>query len=131
MDVQYQKKKKISILALHLGYGGIEKSIAAVANMLCNDYDVELAVCYKLYDTPAFFIDHRVKVCYLNDDLKPNKEKFLDAVHKKNIFKSALSLNKKLCFMAVLICPKGLAFIFRISFINVFVCKLLRVKPLE
>lgn len=87
MSIYHHQKKKISILSLHLGYGGIEKSIVTVANMLCNDYDVELAVCYKLYDKPAFSVDNRVKICYLNYDLKPNREEFLDAVHKKNIFK--------------------------------------------
>ena len=35
--------KKISILSLHLGYGGIEKSITALANLLCEDYEVEIA----------------------------------------------------------------------------------------
>ena len=32
--------KKISILALHLGYGGIEKSIVNLANLLCHEYKV-------------------------------------------------------------------------------------------
>ena len=34
--------KRVSILSLHLGYGGIEKSVAALANMLCDKYDVEI-----------------------------------------------------------------------------------------
>ena len=32
--------KKISILSLHLGYGGIEKSIVALANLLVENYNV-------------------------------------------------------------------------------------------
>ncbi len=79
--------KKISILALHLGYGGIEKCIVNLANTLCERYSVEIAVCYKLLDEPAFELDKRVKVKYLNKDIKPNKNKFMDAVKKKNIFK--------------------------------------------
>ena len=38
--------KKISILALHLGYGGIEKSIVALANVLSEKYEVEIACSY-------------------------------------------------------------------------------------
>ena len=41
--------KKILILALHLGYGGVEKSIASLANLLANNnYEVEIASIYKL-----------------------------------------------------------------------------------
>ncbi len=57
--------KKISILSLHLGYGGIEKSIVALANLLCDKYQVEIACIYKLYDKEAFELDKRVKVKYL------------------------------------------------------------------
>lgn len=57
--------KKISILSLHLGYGGIEKSIVALANLLCDKYQIEIACIYKLYDKEAFELDKRVKVKYL------------------------------------------------------------------
>ena len=75
--------KKIAILSLHLGYGGIEKSIAALANILCKKYEVEIVCSYKLYDKPAFSIDERVTVKYLISDLVPNKKGFIDAVNKK------------------------------------------------
>ncbi len=65
--------KKISILSLHLGYGGIEKSITALANLLCEDYDVEIACIYKLYDEVAYHLDSRVKVKYLIDSNLPKK----------------------------------------------------------
>ena len=78
--------KKISILSLHLGYGGIEKSIVALANVLCDKYEVEIACSYKLYDKPVFSLDDRVKVKYLIPNLVPNKEDFKSAIHKKNIF---------------------------------------------
>ena len=52
--------KKVTILALHLGYGGIEKSIAALANLLVDDYEVEIISSYQLLDKPAFEIDPRV-----------------------------------------------------------------------
>lgn len=80
--------KKVSILALHLGYGGIEKCIAALANILCDKYQVEIAVCYKLYDKPAFHIDERVKIKYLNNKkIVPNKDEFKQALKDKNFVK--------------------------------------------
>lgn len=78
--------KKVSILSLHLGYGGIEKSIVALANVLCEKYDVEIACCYKLYDKPAFLLDNRIKVKYLLGDMIPNRSEFNDALSKKKIF---------------------------------------------
>ena len=42
--------KKITIFALHLGYGGIENAIINLANMLCDKYEVEIVSIYKLYD---------------------------------------------------------------------------------
>lgn len=77
--------KKVSILSLHLGYGGIEKSVAALANMLCERYEVEIACSYKLLEKSAFPIDERVKIIYLTD-VVPNKDKFQLAVKKKAIF---------------------------------------------
>lgn len=78
--------KKVSILALHLNYGGIEKSIAALANILCEKYIVEISCCYKLIDEPAFFIDKRVKVKYLLSDMRPNRELFKSLLQKKKFF---------------------------------------------
>ncbi len=67
--------KKVSILALHLGYGGIEKCISILANILIEKYEVEIACIYKIADEPAFNIDKRVKIRYLTD-VKPNKKEF-------------------------------------------------------
>lgn len=76
--------KKITIIALHLGYGGIEKAIASLANMLCDDYEVNIISTYKLYEEPAFFIDSRIDICYLLTD-KPNKKELLTALKKANV----------------------------------------------
>ena len=78
--------KKISILSLHLGYGGIEKSVAALANMLVDDYEVEIACSYKLFDKSVFSVDERVKIVYLTD-VKPNREELKQAIKKKKILK--------------------------------------------
>ncbi|MBO5138744.1 MAG: glycosyltransferase [Bacilli bacterium] len=80
--------KKISILSLHLGYGGIEKSIVSLANMLCNNYEVEIACSYMLYDNPAFSIDSRVKIKYLVGDKKPNREEFFKSLKHFNYFQA-------------------------------------------
>lgn len=79
--------KKISILSLHLGYGGIEKSIIALANLLCEKYTVEIACTYRLYDKPAFQMDKRIKVKYLTKNIAPNKDEFKNAVQDKKIMK--------------------------------------------
>ena len=86
--------KKISILALHLGYGGIEKSIATLANILKDNYEVEIACCYKLYDNPVFEIDKKVKIKYLNNELKPNHETLKIALESKNIIRIAKEVFK-------------------------------------
>ena len=72
--------KRITILALHLGYGGIEKCISTLANTLCKNYQVNVISTYKLYEKPSFPIDNRVKITYLIPDLSPSKNEFIDSV---------------------------------------------------
>lgn len=79
--------KKITFLVLHLGFGGVEKAVTTQANILCQRYEVQILCAYKLYDTPPFPLDERVRVRYLLKDLKPNKEEFSAAVKSKNPFK--------------------------------------------
>ena len=64
--------KKVTILALHLGYGGIENAVATLANLLCEKYEVEILSVYRLYNEPVFDIDERVKIRYISN-IKPNK----------------------------------------------------------
>ena len=73
--------KKITILALHLGYGGIERAITDLANNLINTYDVTIVSTYKLYDKPVNELNKNVKVEYLTD-LKPNKKELKEAIKK-------------------------------------------------
>lgn len=79
--------KKVAILSLHLGFGGIEKSVAALANLLSEKYEVEIACTYKLYEKSVFEINDNVKIKYLVPDLKPNREEVKSALRKKNIIK--------------------------------------------
>lgn len=91
--------KKVSILSLHLGFGGIEKSVSALANLLCEKYEVEIACTYKLYDKPVFPIDERVTIKYLVPDLKPNREEVKAALKNKRFitfFKEGIKSTKVL-----------------------------------
>ena len=91
--------KKVSILSLHLGFGGIEKSVSALANLLCEKYEVEIACTYKLYDKPVFPIDERVTIKYLVPDLKPNREEVKVALKNKRFitfFKEGIKSTKVL-----------------------------------
>ena len=79
--------KKVSILALHLGYGGIEKSVSSLANILCEKYEVEIACTYKIYEKPVFELDNRIKVKYLVKDYIPNRKELKKSLKSKNIVK--------------------------------------------
>ena len=79
--------KKITILALHLGYGGVERAVATLANILSKKYEVEIISVYKLFDEPAFEIDNKVKIRYLLPNHKPNSVEFKEALKKLNIIK--------------------------------------------
>ena len=68
--------KKVTILALHMGYGGIENAIASLANLLCEKYDVEILSVYRLYNEPVFELDERIKVNYISN-IKPNKKEMI------------------------------------------------------
>ena len=87
--------KKVTFLALHLGYGGIEKCISNVANLLCDDYEVEILCTYKLYDTPKYPYDSKIKITYLTD-VKPNRKELIHDFKHFKIF----SLIKE-CFKAI------------------------------
>lgn len=75
--------KKITILALHLGYGGIENAITTLANSLSEKYDVEILSVYRLYNEPVFKLNSNVKVNYISS-IKPNKKEMIYYFKKKN-----------------------------------------------
>ncbi len=88
--------KKVTILALHLGYGGIENAIVTLANLLCKKYDVEILSVYRLYNEPVFELDEKVKVNYISN-IKPNKKEMKYYLKKKNfnMFFKGLALSAK------------------------------------
>ena len=78
-------KNKISILALHLGYGGVENVIASISSMLSEKYEVEIISLYKKEEEIPFKINNKVKIKYLLNFCS-NKKEFKEAVKKFNIF---------------------------------------------
>lgn len=79
------KQNKLVIYALHLNYGGIEKNICTKANMLSEIYNVEIISLYKLTDKPVFKLNENIKIKYLTENIKPNKEELKKAINEKNI----------------------------------------------
>lgn len=75
--------KKVTILALHLGYGGIENTVATLSNLLCEKYEVEILSVYRLYKDPVFELDDRIKISYISN-IKPNKKEMKYYLKKKN-----------------------------------------------
>ena len=80
--------KKITIMALHLGYGGIEKCISDFANTFCDDYEIEIVSTYKLYEQPVYKLNKKVRVKYLINELKPNRKEFWDLLKKLRFIKT-------------------------------------------
>ncbi len=75
--------KKVTILALHLGYGGIENAITTLANTLISKYEVEILSVYRLYSDPVYELDPRVNIKYISS-VKPNKKEMIYYLKKKN-----------------------------------------------
>ena len=118
--------KKVTILALHLGFGGGEKSIVNLANGLSYEYEVEIISVYKLYEKSAFPINDNVKVRYLIKE-KPNREKIKECIMTKdviNLFKevcyaiSVLYKRKKYMMRAIRECDSDIIISSRILFSN-------------
>lgn len=88
--------KKITILALHLGYGGIENCISNLANSLVDDYEVNIISTYKLYEKPIFKLNDKIKIKYLMTDLKPNKQELKQSLKKLKLITFFKELKKSL-----------------------------------
>ena len=88
--------KKITILALHLGYGGIENCISNLANSLVDDYEVNIVSTYKLYEKPVFKLNDKIKIKYLITDLKPNKQELKQSLKKLKLITFFKELKKSL-----------------------------------
>ena len=76
-------KQKVTIMALHLGYGGVEQYISSLCKMIGEKYDIEIIVTYKVLDKPAFEFSDNIKITYLMNT-KPNRDEFKNAIGSKN-----------------------------------------------
>lgn len=81
----FEKRKindsKITILGLHLGYGGVENAISNIANMLEEKYEVEVISLYCKKEEP-FKFNKRVKIKHLMN-ITSNKNEFKKALKNK------------------------------------------------
>lgn len=82
--------KKITFLTLHLGYGGVESAITALANSLTSDYFIEIVSVYQRYDNPVFKLNKNIEIKYLigRSDVKIVKEQNILKCLKAFIIKS-------------------------------------------
>ena len=58
-------QRKITIFSLNLNYGGIEKYLSILSNMLDNDFDIEIITTFKFDTTPSFPFSDKIKIKYL------------------------------------------------------------------
>ena len=65
---------KITIFALHLGFGGVEQYVSTVASMLAQEHEVTIVSTYQTTEQPAFPIDSRVTIHYLIPNDVPNAQ---------------------------------------------------------
>ena len=79
--------KKIAILALHMGYGGVENAIATQASMLSKHYNVEIISLYKQEYKIPFKLDSKVKVTYLLNTVS-NRQEFIDNLKSFHLIKT-------------------------------------------
>lgn len=78
--------KKVTILGLHLGYGGIEVATSNLANMLIDNYDVEIVAFYNIFGKPIYELDERIKVKFLYEG-GPNREEFKQYLKRFKLIK--------------------------------------------
>ncbi len=83
--------KKIMILAPHLGYGGIQKSIMTFLKTFSKEYKITLLVENKVNEKEVYKIPKNVDVKYLIDNLSITNEIIKMS---KNIFDKVLLKNK-------------------------------------
>lgn len=117
--------KKMTILALHLGYGGVEKTISDLVNMLDQDFEIEIISTYRLYEKPPFPIPEQVNVRYLLPHYQPNRKEIHEAIHQKQplrFLKEAaksikiLYLRRKTMIKAIKNCDSDLILSTRVMF---------------
>ncbi len=84
---------KVCFYVLHMNYGGVEASVAQIANMLADDFDVEIVSLYD-FGKIAFELDSRIKVSFLTRQV-PNKQELKNALRlKKGLVRELFKASK-------------------------------------
>lgn len=85
--------KKITIISLHLGFGGIEKYISNLCKMLENDFIIHIICVYKFNDKSAFDFSDKIEIKYLvNGNPKGNSlKKYLMSFNFLSFFKEVIN----------------------------------------
>lgn len=76
-------KNEVTIMSLHLGFGGIEQYISSLTKMI--DKKITIISTYKLYDKEPF--EYNAKKEFLLN-CGPNTKEIKDALSNKKVFKS-------------------------------------------
>lgn len=80
---------KVTFYVLHMNYGGVETSVAQVANMLADNFAVEIVSVYDFKQLP-FVIDQRVQITYLTSQTPNREELKLAFKTKKGIWRELI-----------------------------------------
>lgn len=78
--------KTITILALHLNFGGVEKYISSLCKMLQDNYQINIICTYNNENKTAFEFDKKIKIEYLINEM-PNRTELVKALKNKKIFR--------------------------------------------
>lgn len=71
----------VTIMALHLGYGGIEKYLSSLCKMI-GSYNINIISTYKVCDEPPF--DFNCNISYLME-YGPNEKEFINEKNNHNL----------------------------------------------
>lgn len=83
---EYFDNNKVTIMALHLKFGGVESFISTISSFLQKKYDVEIVSVYKFPDNVIVSLPKCVKITYLlPEDMLPNKDKIKLYISNKRI----------------------------------------------
>lgn len=87
--------QKITIFALHLDYGGIEKYISYFCKMFEKKYNIEIICTYKMNSTPAFEFSKNINIKYLIES-NPRDVSLKDLLKKGKICSALKELIKRI-----------------------------------
>lgn len=76
--------KKVAILSMHMGIGGIENVLVNQANMLSSNYDVEIISLYNNHKDIPYKLNSNIEIKYLSDFIS-NRDEFNNTLKNKQI----------------------------------------------